>query len=111
MIIVSVIIPYYKKKDYIKSTIKSVLNQTFKSYEIIIVYDDEYRNDLVYLKKKQSLDKRIKIILNSKNIEQDYQEIKQLGLRRENILLFWTQMIYGIKKIITQLRFYEKKSM
>ena len=51
MIIVSVIIPYYKKKDYIKSTIKSVLNQTFKSFEIIIVYDDEDRNDLVYLKK------------------------------------------------------------
>ena len=68
MIIVSVIIPYYKKKDYIKSTIKSVLNQTFKNFEIIVVYDDKDRNDLLYLNEIKKTDKRIKIVLNSKNI-------------------------------------------
>ena len=88
MIIVSVIIPYYKKKDYIKSTIKSVLNQTFKSFEIIIVYDDEDRNDLVYLKKIQSLDKRIKIILNSKNIGAGLSRNKAIRLAKGKYIAF-----------------------
>ena len=37
---VSIIIPYFKKKKYIKNTIKSVLDQTHKNFEIILVYDD-----------------------------------------------------------------------
>ena len=35
----SVIIPLYNKEDYIENTLKSVLNQTFKDFEIIIVDD------------------------------------------------------------------------
>ena len=34
---VSVIIPYYKKINYIKKTINSVLNQTFQDFEVIVV--------------------------------------------------------------------------
>ena len=41
MDLVSVIIPYFKKKDTILSSINSVLDQTYKNFEIIIVYDDE----------------------------------------------------------------------
>ena len=44
MSLVSIIIPYYKKKDDINTTINSILNQNFKNYEIIIVYDDENKN-------------------------------------------------------------------
>ena len=42
---VSVIIPYYKKINYIKKTINSVLNQTFQDFEIILIYDDEKLDD------------------------------------------------------------------
>ena len=109
MIIVSVIIPYYKKKDYIKSTIKSVLNQTFKNFEIIIVYDDEDRNDLVYLKKIQSLDKRIKIILNSKNIGAGLSRNKAIRLAKGKYIAFLdSDDLWNKKKIITQLDFMKK---
>ena len=109
MIIVSVIIPYYKKKDYIKSTIKSVLNQTFKSFEIIIVYDDEDRNDLVYLKKIQSLDKRIKIILNSKNIGAGLSRNKAIRLAKGKYIAFLdSDDLWNKKKINTQLDFMKK---
>ena len=46
----SVIVPYYKKKKYIKKSIKSVLSQTYKNFEIIIIYDDENKSDLKYIK-------------------------------------------------------------
>ena len=41
MDLVSVIIPYYKKKDFISETIDSVLKQTYNNLEIIIIYDDK----------------------------------------------------------------------
>ena len=40
MSLVSVIIPYYRKKHYILRTLKSVIKQTYKNLEIIIIYDD-----------------------------------------------------------------------
>lgn len=36
----SVVIPLYNKANYIENTIKSVLNQTFNDYEIIIINDE-----------------------------------------------------------------------
>ena len=68
MDLISVIIPYYKKKEYIISTINSVLNQTYKNLEIIIIYDDPNKEDLNLLKKIKKKDKRIKIYINKKNL-------------------------------------------
>ena len=38
--LVSIIIPYYKKQKFINKTIHSVLNQTYRNFEIIIVNDE-----------------------------------------------------------------------
>ena len=38
--LVSIIIPYYKKQKFINKTIRSVLNQTYRNFEIIIVNDE-----------------------------------------------------------------------
>ena len=35
----SIIIPLYNKADYIAETLKSVLNQTYCDYEVIVVND------------------------------------------------------------------------
>ena len=34
---ISVIIPLYNKENYILKTLESVLNQTFKDFEIIVI--------------------------------------------------------------------------
>ena len=65
---VSVIIPYYKKRNYKKKTINSIINQTYKKLEIIIIYDDENHSDLQFIKKLKSQDKRIKLIINTKSL-------------------------------------------
>ena len=49
--LVSIIVPYYKKKKYILKTINSILNQSYNQFEIIIIYDDENLSDLYYLEK------------------------------------------------------------
>jgi teichuronic acid biosynthesis glycosyltransferase TuaG len=65
---ISVITPYFNKINYIKKTINSVLNQTYKNFELIIIYDDKKNDDLKILNNFKKKDKRIKIIVNSKNI-------------------------------------------
>ena len=68
MDLVSVIIPYYKKKKYISETIDSALNQSYKNLEIIIIYDDESLEDLNFLEQFKKKDERISIIKNQKNL-------------------------------------------
>ena len=60
----SVIIPLYNKEDYIQNTLKSVLNQTFKDIEIIIVNDGSTDNSLKAISTFK--DERI-ILLEQKN--------------------------------------------
>lgn len=68
MDLVSIIIPYYKKKKYIELAINSVIRQTYTNFELIIIYDDENKEDLNFLKKIIKKDKRIKIYINKKNL-------------------------------------------
>ena len=68
MDLVSVIIPFYKKKKYISETVSSVLEQTYENIEIIIVYDDLEKNDLNFLRKNFSNNSKIRIIINDRNL-------------------------------------------
>lgn len=68
MPLISVILPYYKKINYIKSAIQSVINQTYKNFELIVIYDDEQKKDLIQIKKIIKNKKKIKLIINKKNM-------------------------------------------
>ena len=65
--LISIIIPYYKKKLFISKTLKTILNQSYKNFEIIIIYDDLDLFEFKYLNKISKKDKRIKIFKNKKN--------------------------------------------
>ena len=65
--LISIIIPFYKKSEYIDQTFRTIFNQTYKNFEILIIYDDEDLKDYIKLKNTYKKNKRIKIIKNSKN--------------------------------------------
>lgn len=67
--LVSVIIPAYNAERYIARAIKSILVQTFKNFELIVINDASTDNVLKILKKYQRLDKRIHIINNKENLQ------------------------------------------
>ena len=68
MELVSIIIPYYKKGEYIEKTLESVLKQTYINLEIIIIYDDEEKEDLKFIENLTNTDKRINLIINKKSL-------------------------------------------
>ena len=69
---VSIIIPVHNSGNYIEECINSVINQTYKNIEIIII-DDNSTDDSI--EKINSIkDKRIKIIESKENKEAEIKE-------------------------------------
>ena len=66
--LVSIIIPYFKKKDFFKQTIKSIISQSYRNFEIILVYDDQNLEELFFVKKLLNKIKNKKILVNKKNL-------------------------------------------
>ena len=65
---ISIVIPYYKKKKYIGQTINSIIKQSYKNFELILVYDDPDKSDLPHVLRVLKDIKRKTIIINKKNI-------------------------------------------
>ena len=68
MKLISIIMPYYKKKAFVEEAINSVLRQTYKKFELLLIYDDENLSDYKYISNLVKKDNRIKLFKNKKNI-------------------------------------------
>lgn len=109
---ITVIIPFYKKKKFFLSTIKSVLNQTYQNYEIIIIYDDKDKNDYSFLKKIKNLDKRIFLFKNKKNLGAGFSRNRGIKLAKGRFLAFIdADDIWHKDKLKKQIYFMKKKSL
>ena len=62
LIYISICIPVYNMEKYIEQSLLSILNQSFKNYEIIFVNDNSNDKTIETIEKFQNMDKRIKII-------------------------------------------------
>ena len=82
MQLITVIMPYYKKIDYLRHAINSVLNQTYQNYELLIIYDDIDQRDLDKLRNIINDNKKIKIIKNYKNLGAGYS--RNIGIKNSN---------------------------
>jgi glycosyltransferase involved in cell wall biosynthesis len=65
--LVSVIMPCYNASNTILHSIESVLNQSYKRLELIIIDDFSTDNSLSIILKFQKTDKRVKLIKNNTN--------------------------------------------
>ncbi|MBI5987101.1 glycosyltransferase family 2 protein [Clostridium perfringens] len=74
---VSIIVPVYNCERYLEETIKSLLNQTLKDLEIIVVNDGSVDNSLYIANKFSDTDMRVRV-LNQTN--QGVSAARNLGL-------------------------------
>ena len=111
MDLVTVILPYFKKKEYIEDSVNSVLKQTYKNLEIIIIYDDIDLQDLSIIKKLKSYDHRINYILNTTNVGAG--ESRNIGIRHAKgkyISFLDADDIWNKNKIEIQIEFMQKNN-
>ena len=59
---ISVIVPIYNVEKYLKKCIESIINQTYKNLEIILVYDGSTDDSGKICDEYASKDTRIKVI-------------------------------------------------
>tara|TARA_B100001057_G_scaffold498377_1_gene605164 strand:- start:1457 stop:2200 length:744 start_codon:yes stop_codon:yes gene_type:complete len=109
MDLVSVVIPYFKKKEYIDRCINSVLRQNYKKFEVIIVYDGHDYSDLDYLKNITKKDKRIHLTINYKLLGAGLSRNKGVKLSKGKFIAFLDADDYWDKnKLKYHLRFMKK---
>ncbi len=63
----SVIIPAYNVQEYVEKAIKSVLEQDFKDYELIVVNDASTDNTVEIVKKYEDKYENVKLISHKEN--------------------------------------------
>ncbi len=67
-IFLSICLPVYNMEKYIESSLLSIINQSFKFFEIIIVNDNSNDDTIKLVNYMQIRDKRIIYINHSKNL-------------------------------------------
>ncbi|GAI32307.1 unnamed protein product, partial [marine sediment metagenome] len=65
--LVTVLMPVYNGEKYLEQAINSILNQTFKDFEFLIIDDGSTDNSVEIIKSFN--DSRIKLFLNNKNLK------------------------------------------
>ena len=111
MDLVSVIMPYYKKKKYIELAVNSVIQQTYKNFELIIVHDDENKEDLNFLKNLIKKDKRIKLYINKKNLGAGESRNKGIKLSQGSLIAFLDADDLWTRNKLKKQIFFMKKSL
>lgn len=112
MNLVSVIVPYFKKKKFINESLNSAINQSYKNIEIIIIYDDQNRDDLDYLNKLKDKDSRISIIINEKNFGAGISRNIGISKARGKYIAFLdSDDVWKKNKLELQINFMKKKKI
>lgn len=65
---ISVVMPVYNSERYIKTSIESILTQTFKNFEFIIIDDGSNDDSFKVIDSYRQKDKRIILMRNNQNI-------------------------------------------
>ena len=66
---ISVIMPVYNGEKYLRQSIESVIQQTYKDWELIIVNDCSTDNSRDIMQSYADADSRIRIVDNSSNLK------------------------------------------
>ncbi|CAG9431362.1 Putative teichuronic acid biosynthesis glycosyltransferase TuaG [Providencia alcalifaciens] len=102
--LVSVIMPSYNSKEYIKAAINSVLNQSYTNLELIIINDSSIDGTLEII--ESFTDQRIKIINSISNEGVALSRNKGISLSRGKYISFLdSDDLWEMDKLANQIRY------
>lgn len=114
---VTVIIPYKNNFQYLTYAINSVLKQTYKNYKILLIYDNNNKDDLFKIQKFLKLNfkkksKVIKIYINNKNLGAGIS--RNNGIKKSNtkyVAFLDADDIWVKNKLSMQIKFMEDANL
>ena len=110
--LISIVIPYHRKKVFFKKTIKSILKQNFKKFEIIIIYDDSNSNELSFVKKIKDRNQKIRLIINKKNLGPGLSRNKAILMSKGKYIAFCdADDLWQKNKLSLQIKFMKKYNL
>ena len=105
---ISIILPNYNSQKYLIKTIKSILNQSFKYWELIIV-DDNSNLETINILNKLKKNKKIKIFFLNKNNGDGYCRIFGIKKSKSKLIAFIdSDDIWRRDKLKNQINFMKK---
>ena len=110
--LVSIIIPYFKKKKYFLKSFNSAYQQTYKKKEILIVYDDPDLSDLSFIKKIIKNKKNVYLYVNNKN--HGVGPSRNLAIKKSNgefLAFIDSDDIWKKQKLNKQIEFMKKNKL
>ena len=106
---VSIITPLFNAERYVSETIKSVLNQSYQNWEMIIVDDCSSDQSVSIVEKFLVNDKRIRILKNDINLGPGGSRNKAINAASGDIIAFLdSDDIWHPEKLSKHLEFMEK---
>lgn len=109
---ISIIIPYFKKKEFFSDCFNSVYNQTYRKKEIIIVYDDNDLSDVDYIKKIIKNKKNTFLFINKKN--KGVGQSRNFAIKKskgEFLAFIDSDDLWNKKKLEIQIKFMKNKNI
>ncbi len=109
---ISVIIPFYDNFNLLQKAIYSVQSQSFKNYELIIIYDNPEDKENIKLLKEFVKKKKIKVLINNKNLGAGLS--RNRGIRKakgEFVAFLDSDDIWRKNKLQIQYNFMKKNNL
>ena len=102
--LISVIMPTFNSSKFIKKSIESVLSQSYKNLELIIVDDCSFDGTIKIIKKLKEKDRRIKIFKTQKN-SSVVSTPRNIGIQKAKVIIMhlYSDDIWHKDKLINQI--------
>ena len=112
MKLVSVIMPYFKKKEYVFKSLNSIISQSYKNLEIIIIDDELSQESKDLMNKLVNLDRRILVISNPTNLGSGFSRNKGILIAKGDYIAFCDcDDVWSINKLEIQLKYMENNCL
>ena len=109
MSLVSIIMPYFKKRHFLRDSINSVLKQTHHNFEILLIDDEASEESLNYLEEIRNYDVRIHLIKNEYNMGAGESRNKGIGISKGQYIAFCDcDDLWKDNKLELQLKFMKR---
>ncbi|MBN2166106.1 MAG: glycosyltransferase [Marinilabiliaceae bacterium] len=101
--LVSIVLCSFNGEKYINDQIDSLIKQTYRNIEIIVVDDDSVDNTVNIVKRNSFIDNRIKFFVNEINLGYNLNFLKAIGLSKGDFIAICDQDDIWIESKIEQM--------